>query len=407
MLRTSSNGQLNMAPRLFSARIIVTGGRSKQDVGDARSTPLQALSLPLMRLVVSICRILASGVRPRRPLFGGHGSQPARAGLEMLWQALASGLVRMWGRTYFASSGQTSSTTSSIKDNCMFQFALGPTHKHYSLFTIAGIAIVLSALLSPGALAEDDVRSEGASITDSRRPALSVTTLNMAKEKDSERILREWRAHPGIWNSDSILLQEVAQFGGERSSIAQTLATQMGRYVISVPNVPDGLAIISRYPLTDFEVKQLDHNSMVFHTRNRIMVGATVQTPFGPLRVYNIHLDSRINSQARLRQIAPVISEAAQWDGPCLIGGDFNTNCFRWAGNVLPIGVFSQARAIQRAMSARGFTTVLSRTGPTSDFLRLRLDWFYTREIQVFDAAIEPIEFSDHHAVRITLTPNA
>jgi len=101
-----------------------------------------------------------------------------------------------------------------------------------------------------------------------------------------------------------------------------------------------------------------------------------------------------------------VIAEAAQWDGPRLIGGDFNTNYFRWAGNVVPIGVSFQSRAIQQAMSEKGFTTVLAGSGPTSDFLRLHLDWFYTRDVQVFDTAIQPIKFSDHHAVRITLAPD-
>jgi hypothetical protein len=36
----------------------------------------------------------------------------------------------------------------------------------------------------------------------------------MEKKKNPDRILTEWRAHPGIWDSDIILLQEVAHFAG-------------------------------------------------------------------------------------------------------------------------------------------------------------------------------------------------
>jgi endonuclease/exonuclease/phosphatase family metal-dependent hydrolase len=272
-----------------------------------------------------------------------------------------------------------------------------------------GLGVTLAALSSSTVLAQDDVRDNLISMSNAVHTVLSVTTLNMAKEKNPERILKEWRAHPAIWNSDILLLQEVAHFDAGQPSVAQTLAKDMNRHVISSPSETkrdvDGLAIISRYPLTDLEVKSLDHNEMLFHTRHRIMIAATVQSPFGPVRVYNVHLDSRINKRARLKQIQPVISEAAKWRGPRLIGGDFNTNYLRWAGNVVPIGVSDQAGAIRKAMSAEGFTTAQIRCGPTSDFLKLRLDWVYARDIQVSDAAIEPLNFSDHHAVRVRLAP--
>jgi endonuclease/exonuclease/phosphatase family metal-dependent hydrolase len=233
----------------------------------------------------------------------------------------------------------------------------------------------------------------------------------MAKEKNPERVLNEWQAHPGIWDSDIILLQEVPHFAAGRPSIARTLAQAMGRHVVSAPSVAnkdiDGLAIISRFPLTDFVLTELAHNPMVFHTRNRIAIAVTVRTPAGPLRVYNVHLDSRINSETRLKQIAPVIAQAAQWDGPRLIGGDFNTNYLRWVGNVLPVGVSFQVRALRKTMAEKAFTTALAGSGPTSDFLGLHLDWLYTRDVQVVATAVEPLRFTDHHAVRVTLAPLA
>src|SRR4051812_31809580 len=244
---------------------------------------------------------------------------------------------------------------------------------HAPWLTITLVALAAIALFSADAAAEDNSRHELIPIA--AEPTLSVVTLNMEKKTNPDRILAEWRAHAGIWDSDIILLQEVPHFAGTRPSIAHTLANKMGRYVTSAPSIAsrniDGLAIISRYPLKDVEVEQLDHHRMVFHTRRRIMIAATVQAPPGPLRVYNTHLDSRINAQARLRQIAPIITEAAQWEGPRLIGGDFNTNYFRWAGNVVPIGVHFQGTEVQKAMLAEGFTTALAKSGPTHDHFGL------------------------------------
>lgn len=255
----------------------------------------------------------------------------------------------------------------------------------------------------------------GAALAASPAPAqihktLSVVTLNMAKERNAERILQEWRTHPAIWDSDVLLLQEVAHIGDARRSIAETLANEMHRYVVtSAPGVSnkdsDGLAIISRFPLADFEEIQLLHNNMVFHTRNRKMIAATIQSPAGALRVYDIHLDSRVNASVRLKQVEPVITNAAQWDGPCIIGGDFNTNYIRWAGNVLPIAISSQAGVVHEAMAAKGFSTPLVNAGAT-EHLGMRLDWFYTRDLQVSDTATEPIKFSDHRAVRMTISPD-
>jgi hypothetical protein len=44
-------------------------------------------------------------------------------------------------------------------------------------------------------------------------------------------------------------------------------------------------------------------------------------------------------------------------------------------------------------------------SGPTHDYLGLHLDWIYTRDIEILGVAIEPMKFSDHHAVRVTLAP--
>ena len=189
----------------------------------------------------------------------------------------------------------------------MCHVAFRNRYKHFSWETVAVTSVVLTMLLSSTGWAQEDTRRGRGSIAEPVSPTLSVTTLNMAKEKDTERILKEWRANPKIWNSDVMLLQEVAHFAADRPSIGHTLAKEMNRHVVSAPSLAnrdiDGLAIISRYPLTDVELTQLAHNDMVFHTRNRIAMAVTVHTRLGPLRVYNVHLDSRINSRTRLKRV--------------------------------------------------------------------------------------------------------
>ena len=101
----------------------------------------------------------------------------------------------------------------------------------------ASIALALAAVFPFALLANDNVPGESGS-TNASHAALSVTTLNMAKERNPERILTEWRSHPAIWNSDIILLQEVAQPAGDRPSIATTLAKDMKRLSLRLPPAP-------------------------------------------------------------------------------------------------------------------------------------------------------------------------
>ena len=73
----------------------------------------------------------------------------------------------------------------------------------------------------------------------------------------------------------------------------------------------------------------------------RIALAATVFTPDGPVRVINVHLDTRINPAERVAQLAPALDDASCFYGPSVIGGDFNTNDMQWVSNVVPIPLSS------------------------------------------------------------------
>ena len=104
----------------------------------------------------------------------------------------------------------------------------------------------------------------------------------------------------------------------------------LGYFALFEPAAPDvydqGLALVSRYPFDEIDIKRLKACDLGYRCRNRFAVAARVRTPWGDLRVWNAHLDTRINAAERLEQLQPVIDEASRHTGPRLIGGDFNTN---------------------------------------------------------------------------------
>jgi endonuclease/exonuclease/phosphatase family metal-dependent hydrolase len=227
----------------------------------------------------------------------------------------------------------------------------------------------------------------------------------MAKETDSGRIVRELRAAPPLGQADLLLLQEVAP------KVAAEMATAFGMHVGQGNGTTPGeneLAILARAPLTDVRILRLPAYDLGFHTRHRFAIAATAMTPAGPVRVFNAHLDTRINTAERLAQLAPVLDTAATDRVPALIGGDFNSNSFFWLGHVLPVPSFHpQAAAVWNAMTARGFRATLSPGAGTFDYLGMHLDWIWARGVLVGTSAVYPLGFSDHHAVltRVALTP--
>jgi endonuclease/exonuclease/phosphatase family metal-dependent hydrolase len=242
-------------------------------------------------------------------------------------------------------------------------------------------------------------------------PGVSVVTLNMARETNVDRILADFHRNPAVQRADIWLLQEVMHPHGGPDSVAHDLAKRLGVYATSSPAYPgvsgDGLAILSRYPLSDVFVRRLPTFDLRFRSRSRQALAATVQLPSGPLRVYNAHLDTRINAQDRVAQIRPVIEDAAAWQGPRLIAGDFNTSNFRWVLNMipLPMGHF-QGRAVYDAMVASGFTTPCRNIGATFDHFGFHLDWIYTRQLETRTPAVVPMRFSDHHALVLKINPS-
>jgi endonuclease/exonuclease/phosphatase family metal-dependent hydrolase len=236
---------------------------------------------------------------------------------------------------------------------------------------------------------------------------MSVITLNMAKETDIDKIISELRAFRDV---DMLLLQEVKQDQGQRQCSAEQIAALLGLHVAYSPaesGVTDqGLAILSRFPLHDVRVSALKRFDLRYHSRSRFVLAATADSPWGPVRVFNTHLDTRLNTRERLQQLEPVLRDSAEFDGPRIIGGDFNSNSFYWIGHILPLPAFrSQAYGVQDFMVRNGFRTAGSVSEPTFDYLGMRLDWIWLRGLEASESRIYPLHFSDHHALWTRIIP--
>jgi len=234
-------------------------------------------------------------------------------------------------------------------------------------------------------------------------PGLSVLTLNMAKQTGMQKILGEFRASPALANADILLLQEVKQDDGARQCAAEQLAAGLGLHVAYSPattGITDqGLAILSRYPLRDVRVQPLKRFDLRYRSRTRIALAATADSPWGPVRIFNAHLDTRLNIADRLAQLQSVVQAQGEFHGPTIVGGDFNSNWFYWLDHVVPLPGRSQARGVENYMVSNGFRTALPENETTFDYLGMHLDWIWLRGLESQAYRVYPLEFSDHHAV--------
>jgi endonuclease/exonuclease/phosphatase family metal-dependent hydrolase len=254
---------------------------------------------------------------------------------------------------------------------------------------------LIAALLAVPAASPSRVASAG--------PGLTIVTLNMAKETSADRILREWTAAPRLREADIFLLQEIKEQPGTQC-IANRLGAALGLHVAysgEAPGVADrGLAILSRFPLREVRTRALNHFDLRFHSRTRFALSATADTPWGPVRLDDVHLDTRLNARDRLAQLEPVVRDSARFAARRIVAGDFNSNPFYWIEHIVPLPALpSQAVAVEAFMKKQGFATAISESETTFDYLGMHLDWIWMAGLRSTESQVLPLDFSDHHAV--------
>jgi len=232
--------------------------------------------------------------------------------------------------------------------------------------------------------------------------ALRVVTFNVHLGADVPGLVQAIRSNPRLSRADVLLVQEIESHPGDDR--AAKLAEALNLDLVYAPartagDGTHGLAILSRYPLADLEVLRLERYDLGFRgTRRRIAMAATVHLPGRTVRVYNVHLDTRLTPEERLRQLEPVVAEALQQPA-AIIGGDFNT--ITAVSSLLPlmplpVPGFSQATGLDAYMHGQGFATPFAGIGRTHRF-PMRLDAVFARGLEVFGFDKETsVDVSDH-----------
>jgi endonuclease/exonuclease/phosphatase family metal-dependent hydrolase len=238
---------------------------------------------------------------------------------------------------------------------------------------------------------------------------LTVLSLNLAMRDDVEGIVDGIRGIGGD-AADILVFQEVVK-KGDGADVAQKVADALGGGFTAVyrpgftegPGRVVGLGIVSRFPIVDARVLPLKRFGLMFHSRERTALAATVETPAGPLRTYNVHLDTRINVGDRVDQIGDVIRDLNASSGRAIIAGDFTTNDQFWLFHAIPLPFLGrQQNGVERYMSQHGLISAFPG-GSTHDALRMRLDWMFLKGLRPTRRAIHPMTISDHHALLASL----
>ena len=256
-------------------------------------------------------------------------------------------------------------------------------------------ALVLAALAF-------EPRTDTLSAPTRAQGGFTIASLNLDRAMNVDEIVYELKAQGLVPSADVILFQEVAKPAA--GDIGAAVGAKLGYSAVAIPSdtsAPNqGLTILSHAPLDDVRVIPLKHFDLKFHTRVRFAVGAVTQLGGKRVRVWNVHLDTRISPEERLTQLEPVLGELGRESEAAVIGGDFNTVDFHWAFNVIPLmHRGSQGAALVKRMQGLGFAPALAEDKVTYPFLRQHLDWIFARGLTSDDSGAVRMRLTDHHAV--------
>jgi endonuclease/exonuclease/phosphatase family metal-dependent hydrolase len=236
----------------------------------------------------------------------------------------------------------------------------------------------------------------------------SVVSLNLARETRADRIIDAIRANR-LRNADVWMLQEAANRLATGEKPVEALAQALGLHYVFAPadlldegKLVSGLAVMSRFPIEEWRLIRLPHHDLKFNTRCRIALEATIHSPRGKARFYNLHLDTRISKDERLDQIRPVLNAIGETSDPTVVAGDFNSANFGWLWNVFPVPYAqNHARPLRELFLDQGFASPLDGIRGSFKILWmwLRLDWIFTKGLASTSFGVENIDFSDHEAV--------
>ena len=155
---------------------------------------------------------------------------------------------------------------------------------------------------------------------------IRVVTFNIKFAREIERAIRVLGGD-SLRGADVLALQEMDEAGVDR--IARTLGLNYAYFPASIhpsSGTYFGPAVLSRWPVERSWKLLLPHAGWSRGQR-RTATAAVVWVHGTRLLVYAVHLETpvQISDAERHDQVMAVVSEAAEYSGPVVIAGDFNS----------------------------------------------------------------------------------
>ena len=221
---------------------------------------------------------------------------------------------------------------------------------------------------------------------------LSVCSFNIEFAERVGEAIGDLRGDEHLRSCTVLLLQEMDWPGARR--VAEALALDVVYYPGSVHHGKDfGNAVLSRWPIVDDEKLILPHRNPS-NGRIRIAVRATLEAPFELVTAYSVHSDTPwLGPAARLDQAEAVADDAARFEWPVVVGGDFNT---------------SDPGSVERTVElfeSREFTWATARVPATAESLlgASSIDHVFVKSLSVTGAGTVPSDASDHQPIWVEL----
>lgn len=231
--------------------------------------------------------------------------------------------------------------------------------------------------------------------------SLRVVTFNVGCRSLQEVI--SFVAETELGGADLILLQEVETetwYNLHDPIIFNNESFQVVFHPLRYTKVgTHGLAVLSKHKLLSIELVELPGFNLLYNSRKRFIQRVKLLFEGHVVEVVNIHLDTRLNWQDRLRQIDPIFKLSSE--NKILIAGDFNVLPLRFLGNVMPVWFSDQLNKLQEKMFVEGFQG-LDYFGHSFFFgpFKWKLDHFFVKDLSLaFVQVLKKEGFSDHFPV--------
>jgi endonuclease/exonuclease/phosphatase family metal-dependent hydrolase len=283
------------------------------------------------------------------------------------------------------------------------------------------LSLVLPLLVATGCVHNGLPLDRGIETTFPERPAaaalpgqLRVVTFNVHGEP-GDVVAGALRSDRALRDADLIMLEEVHRDdrAGNWCSGACRIAQELGFYAVFAPGHDngrgsDGVAIVSRAPITSAQVIELPYFDVHTNSGRRVALAATINQGGRPITVYAVHLDNRLTPGDRRAQVTPVLLHAEQQRTPIIMAGDFNTSPFTWISHVVPILTTLQDNQLEAVVRKHGLSTPVADSGPTSHYIGMKLDAIYTRGFETTRfATANAKDISDHLALWAVMHPGS